>query len=265
MPGSSTVIIAREDLSIPGAESDKGNPPPGPAEFERRFFALVHENRPDVVVLDLSRSNGDGIAAILKIRQKCAVPVLVVHSAGDVRAADYRIAGAADCIAAPVDIIRLNEMILHIKRVMGQDGIKTVRQPAALAFAGVTFRPDKRALSDLSGASVRLTTVEHDLLSHLLSRPWEICGRSEIAEILYGRHRPKSDRAIDVIVARLRKKLISLRGPAAENLVQTKHRWGYMLAADVSSVLQPDGLQSRPHRMREGEQNAAAPADLSPA
>lgn len=264
MPGSSTVIIAREDLSIPGADVDKGNAVVGPAEFERRFFELVRENRPDVVVLDLSRSHGEGIAAILKIRQKCGVPVLVVCSASDARTDDYRIAGAADCIAAPVDILRLNEMILHIKRVMGEEGSKTVRQPAALLFAGVIFRPDKHALSDLSGASVRLTTVEHDLLSHLLSRPWAICGRSEIAEILYGRHRPKSDRAIDVTVARLRKKLVSLRGPAAENLVQTKHRWGYMMAADVAPVPQPDGPQSRPLRTREGE-HAVARADVSPA
>lgn len=262
MPGSSTVIIAREDLSIPGAETERGNALTGPIEFERRFFELVRENRPDVILLDLSRDKGDGIAAILKIRERCAVPILVVCSAGDARTEDYRIAGAADCISAPVDIIRLNEVILHIKRVTGQEGVKTVRPSKALSFAGVTFSPDKHLLSDGTGASVKLTTVEHDLLSHLLSRPWVICGRSEIAEMLYGRHRPKSDRAIDVIVARLRKKLISLRGPAAETLVQTKHRWGYMLAADVSPAPQADGPQTRLLRTRE-EEHAAAQADAS--
>ena len=261
MPGSSTVIIAREDLSIPGAETDKAAV--GPAESERRFFELVRDNRPDVVVLDLSPGKGDGIAAILKIRQKCGVPVLVVCGGSDPRTDDYRIAGAADCISAPIDIIRLNEMILHIKRVTGQDGGKASRQTAALAFAGVVFRPDKHVLADVNGGSVRLTTVEHDLLSHLLSRPWTICGRSEIAEILYGRHRPKSDRAIDVAVARLRKKLVSLVGPAAENLVQTKHRWGYMMATDVAPVLQQEVPQSRPIRTREGEQHTAPQVDVS--
>jgi len=189
----------------------------------------------------------------------------VVCGAGDTRTDDYRIAGAAECISAPIDIVRLNEVILHIKRVTGQEGVSAVRQPTALIFAGVIFRPDKHALTDLSGATVKLTTAEHDLLSHLLSRPWAICARSELAEILYGRHRPKSDRAIDVIVARLRKKLVSLRGPAAENLVQTKHRWGYMMAVEVSPMLPPEGPPPRLSRTREGEPHVAPQVDVSPA
>jgi two-component system OmpR family response regulator len=254
MPGSSTVVIAREDLSIPGAYADSRQAPRDAKEIERRFFELVGKNRPDVIVLDLTGTNGKGIEAILKIRQKCAVPVLAVCDANDPHARDYRIAGAAECISAPVDIIRLNETILHIMRVTRPTqphNAQSARKPETLAFAGMTFQPDKNMLSDRDGRSIKLTTSENDVLSHLLANAWTVCSRAEIGEILYGRHPPTSDRAIDVIVARLRKKLASLGGSGVENLMQTKFRRGYMLAADVATVAQPEVSPSRAFAARD--------------
>jgi two-component system, OmpR family, response regulator len=240
MPGTSTIAIAREDLSIPGMEEAKHSSCADPSDIERRFFELVRDNRPDVVVLDLSNTRGNGVEAILKIRQRCAVPVLVVCEASDPRAHDYRIAGAAECISAPVDIVLLNEAILNIKRVIGAGNPAPTPQPEAFAFAGMTFRPDQSALSGPNGSSIKLTTSENDLLSHFLSRARAVCSRAEIAETLYGRHRPTSDRAIDIIVNRLRKKLASLQGPSADDLVKTKFRRGYLLAARVSAIPESD-------------------------
>ena len=246
MPGTSTIAIAREDLSIPGIEPTTHGTPGDPGEIERQFFDLLRDNRLDVIVLDLSNTRGNGVAAILKIRQRCAVPVLVVCGPNDPRTRDYRIAGAADCIPAPVDIVLLNEAILHIKRVVGEGHQEPAPQPETFAFAGMTFRPDQSALSGPDGSSIRLTTSENDLLAHFLSRARAVCSRAEIAETLYGRHRPTSNRAIDVIVNRLRKKLVSLQGPDGEDLVKTKFRRGYMLAAHVSAWSQsepfPTGL-----------------------
>jgi two-component system, OmpR family, response regulator len=264
MPGSSTVIVVREDLSIPGADEDKilG---PGSAEVERAFFELVRDSRPDVVVLDLSNSMGRGIEAILKIRHRFAVPILVVCRPDDPRTGDYRIAGAAECLPAPVDIILFNEMILRIKRLTRPENGKTARhQGQAVSFAGIAFQPAKNTLSGANGAVVRLTTAEQVLMSQFVSRPWTICSRGELGEILYGRHRPKSDRAIDVVVARLRKKLASLVGPSAEDLVQTKHRWGYMLAADVSAMRQPDEPPILPFDVLDGESQATRSAEAAP-
>jgi two-component system, OmpR family, response regulator len=187
----------------------------------------------------------------------------VVCGADAPRAGDYRIAGAAECVASPVDIVLLNEMILRIKRVIRPENAATARHQQAKAFAGIIFRPEKSALSDLNGGMARLTTAELDLLSLLVSRPWTICSRAEIGEILYGRHRPKSDRAIDVIVARLRKKLASLIGSSAEDLIQTKHRWGYMLAAEVSAA-PPDGPKVRPQGARDGEPHPIPAVEASP-
>jgi DNA-binding response OmpR family regulator len=55
-----------------------------------------------------------------------------------------------------------------------------------------------------------------------------------LAEALYGPRRPNSDRAVDVIVTRLRKKIGALGGPAAHGLIKTEFRRGYVLVAEVS-------------------------------
>jgi two-component system, OmpR family, response regulator len=261
MPGSSTVVVVRPDLSIPGADEDKVLMPGNAAEIERKFFELVRDSRPDVVVLDISNSEGGGIEAIRKIRHRVTVPILVVCRPDDVRVGDYRIAGAAECMSAPVDIMVFNEMILRIKRLTRPESAGAPRHQEAVTFAGIAFRPANNTLSDSNGAVVRLTTAEQVLMSQFVARPWTICSRAEIGEMLYGRHRPKSDRAIDVIVARLRKKLASLVGPSAEDLVQTKHRWGYMLAADVSAARQPDELPIPSYGVRDGGPQSATSAE----
>jgi DNA-binding response OmpR family regulator len=61
-----------------------------------------------------------------------------------------------------------------------------------------------------------------------------LCTRDAIAEALYGPHRPNSDRAVDVIVTRLRKKICMLGGPAAQRLIKTEFRRGYVFVAEVS-------------------------------
>src|SRR5690242_15848812 len=104
--GASTIVVAREDLSIPGA-ADVGNSAAcGAAEVETRFFNVVRQHNPDVVVLDLTGTQGGGIASILKIRRRTGVPILVVCGAEDPMMREYCLAGAAECMQAPVEIGR---------------------------------------------------------------------------------------------------------------------------------------------------------------
>jgi len=81
--GASTIVVAREDLSIPGAADGAGAAQVSAADIETRFFNVVRQHSPDVVVLDLTGSQGHGIAAILKIRRRSGVPILVVCAADD--------------------------------------------------------------------------------------------------------------------------------------------------------------------------------------
>jgi DNA-binding response OmpR family regulator len=246
MPMASTIVIAREDFSIPGSESGSRGPASESAELERRFFELLRENRPDVVVLDLTTTAGKGVEAIRKIREQSGVPILVVCAADNPNSADYRIAGSAECLFAPVDIGQLNSTIQNIIRLTKSSPAPRRRSQDAYSFAGVTYRPDQNALRGPNGLRVKLTTSENDLLSHFLTRSWTVCSRAEIANVVYGEHRPVNDRAIDVLVNRLRKKLVSACGENAENLVKTEFRRGYMLVAEVSTVMLQGALEEAP-------------------
>jgi hypothetical protein len=53
MPGASTIVIAREDFSIPDGEPGAMREVRPRTDLESQFFALVRERRPDVIVLDL--------------------------------------------------------------------------------------------------------------------------------------------------------------------------------------------------------------------
>lgn len=230
--GASTIVVAREDLSIPGA-ADAASA----TDVEARFFNIVRQHNPDVVVLDLTASQGNGTAAILKIRRRSSVPILVVCGANDALTREYCLAGAAECMQAPVDIMQLNQTVQQIIRLSQTARSRSVgeAQPAQpVFFSGLTLHPQENLLACGGGATIKLTTSENRALLHFLDNPWSLCTRDALAEALYGPHRPNSDRAVDVIVTRLRKKIGTVAGLAGQRLIKTEFRRGYVFVADVS-------------------------------
>ena len=69
-------------------------------------------------------------------------------------------------------------------------------------------------------------------MTHFATNPWEIQTRLALAEALYGKHRPATDRAIDVVVNRLRTKLRSI-GEPTQHLIKTEFRRGYRFVSDI--------------------------------
>ena len=121
-------------------------------------------------------------------------------------------------------------------RVRGRESSRPRRIPGNFRFAGMTFCPSRNLLCGTEAPKIDLTSSEAHLLIHLLSRPWMVCTRSEIAELLYGPGHSIGDRAIDVLVNRLRKKLVLAGGIDAAHLIKTEFRRGYLLVADVSAL-----------------------------
>lgn len=236
--GASTIVVAREDLSIPGATDAGGNGAArSTSDIEAQFFNVVRQCNPDVVVLDLTGSSGNGTATILKIRRRTGVPILVVCEPDDPLMREYCLAGAAESMRAPVDIMALNQtvqQIIQLSKNSRAAGGTEPSQTQPVVFSGLTLHPHENRLTAAGGASVKLTTSENRVLVHFVSNPWTVCTRDALAETLYGARRPTSDRAVDVIVTRLRKKIVTLGGPAAQSLIKTEFRRGYVFVAEVS-------------------------------
>ena len=90
------------------------------SRWKAAFSVCCEDSKPDVIVLDLSRANGDGAGTIRKIRRQSGVPILVVFGEGSKNVEDYRIAGAAECIPSPVDLVSFNQVLQQIVRGNGQ-------------------------------------------------------------------------------------------------------------------------------------------------
>ena len=234
--GASTIVVAREDLSIPGAADGANGAASVPAEIEARFFNVVRQHNPDVVVLDLTASQGNGIHAIVKIRRRSGVPILVVCGPGDPQMREYCLAGAAECMQAPVDLMALNQTVQEIIQLKSLHAAVAPEpsQTEPVCFAGLTLYPHQNLLIGPDGSTTKLTTSENRVLVHFVNNPLALCTRDALSEALYGPHRPNSDRAVDVIVTRLRKKVGSLGGSAAQGLIKTEFRRGYVFVAEVT-------------------------------
>src|SRR5438105_8121740 len=112
--GASTIVVVREDLSIPGALESSVGDASDPTDLEGHFFNVLRDSKPDVILLDATSMRGDGIAAIGRIRQYSAIPVVVVCAVDDKLIRAYRVAGATECLNPPVDIVTLNQLIQQI-------------------------------------------------------------------------------------------------------------------------------------------------------
>ncbi len=235
--GASTIVVAREDLSIPGAEGAANGSAGVAADIEARFFNVVRQHNPDVVVLDLTASEGNGIQTILKIRRRSGVPILVVCGPDDPQMREYCLAGAPECMQAPVDIMQLNQTVQQIIQLSKSSALTIAgepRQTQPILFSGLTLHPHENLLVGPDGVAIKHTTSENRVLGYFVSNPLTLCTRDALADALYGPHRPNSDRAVDVIVTRLRKKIGSLGGPTAHRLIKTEFRRGYVFVAEVS-------------------------------
>ena len=227
------IVLAREDLSIPGAAKAAFG---ASADAETRFFGVLRDGEPDAVVLDLSRDPAAGAATIRKVRLRCRVPILAVCDLSHPAVPEFCAAGATDCISAPVDLLALNQRLQRIVHAARNEVRKRAAAPEAFGFAGVIFYPQRDLLAAPNGATQRLGSSESRLLRHLASCPWRLCPTRELGAVLDDSGRPADARTIGVAVNRLRRKLADLCGATARTLIKTEPRRGYLLAVAVETA-----------------------------
>jgi DNA-binding response OmpR family regulator len=89
----------------------------------------------------------------------------------------------------------------------------------------------RRELRSPGGAMVDLTGAEFDLLATFLAYPQRVLGRERLIELSRSRLGDSSDRSVDVLVSRLRRKL---QAEGAESPIVTVRGVGYMFKAEVT-------------------------------
>jgi two-component system OmpR family response regulator len=140
--------------------------------------------------------------------------------------------GADDYVTKPFE---LRELLARIRAVLRRAGESTPRTGDAAArslrFGGWTLEPARRRLLNPDAVEVPLTGGEYDLLVALVERANRVLTRDMLLDLLRGRQAGPFDRAIDVAISRLRRKLED-DGRNAQ-LIKTVRGGGYVLAAVI--------------------------------
>ena len=143
--------------------------------------------------------------------------------------------GADDYVPKPFNP---RELLARLRAVLRRAG-EGPRMPAEPAtrlwrFGGWTLEPTRRRLINPDGVEVPVTGGEYDLLLALVERANRVLTRDMLLDLLRGRQAGPFDRAIDVAISRLRRKLED-DGRHAQ-IIKTVRGGGYVLAADVERI-----------------------------
>jgi two-component system OmpR family response regulator len=199
------------------------------AREARRLWPL---HRFQLVVLDLMLPGEPGLDLARWLRAQSQVPIVMLTAMGEEtdRIVGLEL-GADDYVAKPFNP---RELLARIRAVLRRANGAAEGEGAAgkhFRFAGFALDTSRRRLLNPDGAEVALTGGEFDLLLVLLERPGRILTRDMLMDILHNRQPGPFDRAIDVAVSRLRRKLEDAgRNP---QVIKTVRGGGYVLAAPV--------------------------------
>ncbi len=196
----------------------------------RRAWPLGHYQ---LVVLDLMLPGEGGLELARWLRSQSDIPIVMLTAMGE--ETDRIIGlelGADDYVPKPFNPRELLARIRAVLRRTTERAEKKV-EPAskAVRFSGWTLEPARRRLLNPDGAEVALTGGEYDLLVALLERANRVLNRDMLLDLLRGRQAGPFDRAIDVAISRLRRKLED-DGRHAQ-LIKTVRGGGYVLAAEI--------------------------------
>lgn len=189
-----------------------------------------------LVVLDLMLPGEPGLDFARWLRTQSDVPLVMLTAMGE--ETDRIIGlelGADDYVPKPFNPRELLARIRAVLRRTGDSAGPRVDSTArALQFAGWTLEPARRRLLNPENVEVALTGGEYDLLVALVERANRVLTRDMLLDLLRGRQAGPFDRAIDVAISRLRRKLED-DGRNAQ-LIKTVRGGGYVLAATVERV-----------------------------
>lgn len=189
----------------------------------------------DLVILDLMLPGEDGLTLARWLREESNVGIIILTGRGET--VDRIIGlemGADDYLPKP---FHLRELLARVKsvlrRVSSRAGERSPAPRAQARFAGWHLDLASRELYSPSGAEVRLTTGEFDLLAAFVNNANQVLTRDRLLDLARNREAGPFDRTIDVQVGRLRRKLED--DPQNPALIKTVRGTGYIFTPPVES------------------------------
>ena len=198
----------------------------------------IAQQVPDLIVLDLNMPEEDGLSIIRDLKQRTSVPIIMLTATASAidRVVGLEL-GADDYLAKPCE---LRELLARIRSVLRRSGLGP--QPAAPAAASPHPEPDRarvrfgtkwldhdaQALRDDQGNEHPLTASEYGLLKVFAANPKRVLSRDRLLELANARDAEAFDRAIDLRIMRIRRKIEP--DPGRPSVIRTVRGGGYLFS-----------------------------------
>jgi DNA-binding response OmpR family regulator len=194
---------------------------------------------PDLVVLDLNMPEEDGLSIIRDLKSRINVPVIMLTATASPidRVVGLEL-GADDYIAKPCE---LRELMARIRSVLRRSTPARQTPAAAAEAAAAKAAKDQlvrfgtkwldleaQALRDDEGNEHPLTASEFGLLKVFAANPKRVLSRERLLELANARDSEAFDRAVDLRIMRIRRKIEP--DPARPAVIRTIRGGGYLFS-----------------------------------
>ena len=165
---------------------------------------LAQQLRPELVLLDVMLPDGSGYDVCRELRQRSAVPIIMLSARGEEtdRIVGLEV-GADDYVVKPFSA---RELMARVRAVLR----RTQREPAAdeepLEVGGLRLDPARHEAT-LDGAQLDLTRKEFEVLRLLMRNAGAVVSRDQLIEEVWDVNWFGPTKTLDVHVSGLRKKL----------------------------------------------------------
>ena len=229
MSATADILIVDDDASLRAALGDYlsgAGYAVRTADGGAAMDARLAEALPDLVVLDVMMPGEDGLSICRRLQGRA--PVLMLSAMGETtdRIVGLEV-GAADYLPKPFEP---RELLARIRAVLRRPVHADEGADRVLAFEGWVLEVGTRRLTDPAGTPVELTGGEFALLLTFVRSAGRILSRDQILENTHGPLAENFDRAVDLAVSRLRRKL---ERPGQAALIETVRGAGYRFRAAV--------------------------------
>jgi two-component system OmpR family response regulator len=233
-PPAARILMVDDDPGIRDVVSDflgKHGYAVETAGDAREMDAAMARGPIDLVVLDVMLPGEDGLAICRRLSGSDGPPIIMLSAMGEDtdRIVGLEL-GADDYLPKPCNP---RELLARVRAVLRRAELRGAGGSggAACEFAGWRLDLMRRELRSPDGVVVNLSSGEFSLLRAFVERPQRVLTRDQLLDFARGPDSDAFDRAIDVQISRLRRKLDD--GAAGQDLIRTVRNEGYMFSAKV--------------------------------
>lgn len=199
----------------------------------RSLRKAIEGGAPDLIVLDLNMPEEDGLSIVRDLKGKHGTPVIMLTAtASPVDRIVGLELGADDYLAKPCE---LRELVARIRSVLRRS-VATAEVAQAhppnrkVRFGTKWLDLDAHILRDENEVAHPLTASEYNLLKAFAEHPQRVLTRERLLDLASARDEEAFDRAIDVRITRIRRKIEP--DPSHPTIIQTIRGAGYLFSPD---------------------------------